>query len=155
MGLDLRHRRVQRAVSSSAHEFRRARPPLRCSPATPIAGDAISAPTLLDLTDAMDDRALIVPIVAVGLAAVDVLVPDGPRVHGAVVFVLADLANYGIHRALHRVPLLWRFHAVRHLSERLDWLATSRVHPIDLAVNITVVALPAQLLGQSSWRRGW
>ncbi|WP_322770449.1 sterol desaturase family protein, partial [Frankia sp. Cr1] len=45
----------------------------------------------------------------------------------AVVFVFRDLFAYFGHRALHRVPLLWRFHRIHHSSEQLDWLATSRV----------------------------
>ena len=111
---------------------------------------------LVDLTHAFGDRVLIVPLVAGALAvlgpAVDAAVPDieGTPValHFAAVFVATDFTNYLIHRALHRVPLLWRFHAVHHSSEELDWLATSRVHPIDLAVNITVVTLPTYALGE-------
>jgi sterol desaturase/sphingolipid hydroxylase (fatty acid hydroxylase superfamily) len=48
---------------------------------------------------------------------------------------------------MHRVPLLWRLHAVHHSSGQLDWLATSRVHPVDLALTITVASLPAYALG--------
>lgn len=115
----------------------------------------------VDLTHAFGDRAMIVPLVAVGLAVagpvVEAAVPAGVR-HGvaglpwlaqlAVVVAATDLANYLAHRALHRVPLLWSFHAVHHSSERLDWLATSRVHPLDLAVNIVAVTLPTAALGK-------
>lgn len=44
---------------------------------------------------------------------------------------IADLAQYWAHRALHRIPVLWKLHAVHHSSESLDWLAGSRMHPID------------------------
>ncbi len=42
--------------------------------------------------------------------------------------LMADLAQYAVHRAYHRVPWLWRFHAVHHSIETLDWLAGSRLH---------------------------
>src|SRR6202041_1974535 len=42
--------------------------------------------------------------------------------------VVADIAEYFIHLALHKVPFLWRFHAVHHSSKALDWLAGSRSH---------------------------
>ncbi len=45
--------------------------------------------------------------------------------------LVADLAEYGIHRALHQVPFLWRFHAIHHSSKALDWIAGSRAHLVD------------------------
>ncbi len=49
--------------------------------------------------------------------------------------LVADLAEYAIHRAMHKVPWMWRFHAVHHSSKALDWIAGSRAHIVeDLAV---------------------
>jgi lathosterol oxidase len=45
--------------------------------------------------------------------------------------LVADLAEYAIHRAFHVVPFLWRFHAIHHSSKALDWLAGSRSHLVD------------------------
>lgn len=45
--------------------------------------------------------------------------------------VVADMAEYFIHLALHKVPFLWRFHAVHHSSKGLDWIAGSRSHFVD------------------------
>src|SRR5262245_25455639 len=45
--------------------------------------------------------------------------------------LVADLAEYAIHRALHQVPFLWRFHAIHHSSKALDWIAGSRAHLVD------------------------
>lgn len=45
--------------------------------------------------------------------------------------LVADLAEYGLHRALHEVPFLWRFHAIHHSSKALDWLAGSRAHIVE------------------------
>lgn len=63
--------------------------------------------------------------------------------------ILSDLCFYIAHRLSHAVPVLWRFHAVHHSSEQLDWLATYRVHPIDQTFNSTMIALPALVLGFS------
>lgn len=61
--------------------------------------------------------------------------------------VLGDLLTYWFHRACHGVPLLWRFHAVHHSSERLDWLAAHREHPLDGVGTQLCVNLPAMALG--------
>jgi sterol desaturase/sphingolipid hydroxylase (fatty acid hydroxylase superfamily) len=43
-----------------------------------------------------------------------------------VAILLGDLLTYWGHRLQHRVPFLWRFHAVHHSSTTLDWLAAHR-----------------------------
>jgi sterol desaturase/sphingolipid hydroxylase (fatty acid hydroxylase superfamily) len=45
--------------------------------------------------------------------------------------VVADVAEYFIHLALHKVPFLWRFHSIHHSSKALDWIAGSRSHFVD------------------------
>lgn len=45
--------------------------------------------------------------------------------------VVADVAEYLIHLAFHKVPFLWRFHSVHHSSKALDWIAGSRSHFVD------------------------
>jgi lathosterol oxidase len=45
--------------------------------------------------------------------------------------LVADLAEYCIHRAFHKIPFLWRFHAIHHSSPALDWIAGSRSHIVD------------------------
>jgi lathosterol oxidase len=42
--------------------------------------------------------------------------------------LVADVAEYFIHFAFHKVPFLWRFHAIHHSSTALDWLSGSRGH---------------------------
>jgi hypothetical protein len=46
---------------------------------------------------------------------------------GAIMF-LTDLVQYWVHRTFHRVPWLWRFHAVHHSAQSLDWMAGARMH---------------------------
>ena len=49
--------------------------------------------------------------------------------------LVADLAQYWIHRSFHKVPFMWRFHAIHHSSKALDWIAGSRAHLVeDIAV---------------------
>jgi sterol desaturase/sphingolipid hydroxylase (fatty acid hydroxylase superfamily) len=45
---------------------------------------------------------------------------------------LGDLGVYGVHRLSHTVPWLWRFHAVHHSADEMDWLVAFRFHPVDL-----------------------
>jgi sterol desaturase/sphingolipid hydroxylase (fatty acid hydroxylase superfamily) len=45
------------------------------------------------------------------------------------------------------VPLLWRFHSIHHSAEHLDWLAAHREHPLDTVYTLTLINLPAFLLG--------
>ncbi len=63
------------------------------------------------------------------------------------VLVLSDLLIYWGHRLQHRVGFLWRFHAVHHSAEHLDWLAAHREHPLDSIYTIGLINLPAILLG--------
>jgi len=56
--------------------------------------------------------------------------------------LLADLAEYFIHRAFHAVPCLWRFHAIHHSSKALDWLAGSRSHLVDDVVVRAFILVP-------------
>ncbi|MCM2254248.1 MAG: sterol desaturase family protein [Vicinamibacteria bacterium] len=57
----------------------------------------------------------------------------------ALAVLVADLAQYAVHRAFHVVPLLWRFHAIHHSSRALDWLAGSRLHLVDVLATRSLV----------------
>ncbi|HXU06963.1 MAG TPA: sterol desaturase family protein [Polyangia bacterium] len=63
--------------------------------------------------------------------------------------LVADLAEYAVHRLMHRVPFLWRFHAVHHSPKTLDWIAGSRAHFVDDLITRGAVLLPIVLLGFS------
>lgn len=56
--------------------------------------------------------------------------------------LMADLVEYGVHRALHEVPWLWRFHAIHHSSKALDWIAGSRAHLVDDLIIRGVMLVP-------------
>lgn len=42
-----------------------------------------------------------------------------------------DMMMYWIHRWLHE-HRMWRFHAIHHSSEQVDWLSNIRFHPVNL-----------------------
>jgi lathosterol oxidase len=65
------------------------------------------------------------------------------------VIALADLFQYAIHRAFHALPWLWRFHAIHHSSEEMDWLAGSRLHLVDVVVTRAASFAPLFALGFS------
>jgi sterol desaturase/sphingolipid hydroxylase (fatty acid hydroxylase superfamily) len=46
-------------------------------------------------------------------------------------FVLLDLLRYGLHRAFHSVPLLWRVHQVHHSDPDVDLSTGLRNHPLE------------------------
>lgn len=61
--------------------------------------------------------------------------------------IIADLGFYLAHRAMHRIPALWHFHAVHHSSEEMDWLAAYRVHPVDQVIVKGASLIPMFALG--------
>ncbi len=66
---------------------------------------------------------------------------------GIEVFFLRELCIYWAHRISHQVPLLWRFHAIHHSSEHLDWLSGQRRHPLDSFYIAVCSATPLTLAG--------
>jgi sterol desaturase/sphingolipid hydroxylase (fatty acid hydroxylase superfamily) len=84
-------------------------------------------------------------------------------VQAVLTLVLGDLGVYTIHRLQHSLPWLWRFHAVHHSAEEMDWLVGFRFHPIDLfllrvaslgplvALNLSPAAI-AIFVGVSGWQ---
>lgn len=61
-------------------------------------------------------------------------------------FLLGDFLLYWIHRVFHG-RRLWRFHAVHHSSEHLDWLSSVRGHPVNDIVANALLFFPFLALG--------
>jgi len=59
---------------------------------------------------------------------------------------VADLCEYAIHRLFHTVPWLWRFHAIHHSSQSLDWIAGSRSHLVDDVVVRAFMLVPMMFI---------
>lgn len=61
--------------------------------------------------------------------------------------IISDIGSYWAHRASHTIPFLWRFHAIHHSAEHLDWLVNTRAHPFDMVVTRLAGFIPIYLLG--------
>ena len=63
------------------------------------------------------------------------------------IIVVSDLVQYWVHRASHTLPWLWRFHAIHHGAEAMDWLAGSRLHVVDAVLTRALVFAALMSLG--------
>lgn len=45
--------------------------------------------------------------------------------------LLFDMTTYWAHRFYHEIPILWKFHAIHHSTEHMDWVSGFRAHPLD------------------------
>jgi sterol desaturase/sphingolipid hydroxylase (fatty acid hydroxylase superfamily) len=70
----------------------------------------------------------------------------------AAAFLFLDFFRYLMHRVFHRVPWLWRLHALHHADSDLDVTTSFRHHPVEFAVGsalfwaaLVVTAFPADI----------
>jgi sterol desaturase/sphingolipid hydroxylase (fatty acid hydroxylase superfamily) len=63
------------------------------------------------------------------------------------VLILDFSAGYLAHRALHFVPVLWRFHQVHHSDDFVDVTTTYRTHPVETVWRFLFVFVPVWLIG--------
>jgi sterol desaturase/sphingolipid hydroxylase (fatty acid hydroxylase superfamily) len=63
--------------------------------------------------------------------------------------LILDLWTYAMHRAYHRVPLMWRFHAPHHLDEHLDVTSAFRFHVGEVLISGALRLVPALVFGIS------
>jgi len=59
-------------------------------------------------------------------------------VQGLLFLVLSDFMLYWTHRLFHGGEF-WKYHAVHHSSEELDWISAARFHPINLILGTILV----------------
>jgi len=62
--------------------------------------------------------------------------------------VLSDFLLYWLHRLLHGATL-WRYHAIHHSGEEVDWTTTYRSHPINIVLQPALVYVIMLALGIS------
>jgi sterol desaturase/sphingolipid hydroxylase (fatty acid hydroxylase superfamily) len=65
------------------------------------------------------------------------------------ILVLSDFVDYWTHRYFHLGPL-WRVHAIHHSPEEMNWISSSRVHPLNDLVTRSCQLLPILALGFSA-----
>jgi sterol desaturase/sphingolipid hydroxylase (fatty acid hydroxylase superfamily) len=66
----------------------------------------------------------------------------------AIILLLTDLLQYWGHRLFHHQPL-WRFHCIHHAPRQVDWLSSTRLHPLNFVLYSTLINLLISLLGFS------
>lgn len=60
--------------------------------------------------------------------------------------VIADVMMYWTHRGFHTMSL-WRYHAVHHAPEHLDWTSATRFHPVNIFFHSVLADAVLILLG--------
>ena len=67
----------------------------------------------------------------------------------ALFFLMAsDFLLYWFHRLYHGANL-WKYHAVHHSSEELDWISAARFHPVNILLGTVLVDVALLLAGIS------
>ncbi|MBX9946426.1 MAG: sterol desaturase family protein [Reyranella sp.] len=61
--------------------------------------------------------------------------------------LVTDIIQYWTHRAFHEIPFLWRFHAVHHSIEHMDWIAGFRMHLFELTLTRVLFLCALLLMG--------
>jgi sterol desaturase/sphingolipid hydroxylase (fatty acid hydroxylase superfamily) len=97
-----------------------------------------------DVVTGLMNGVLLYAALMIALGAIDAISSAGiPQLRGwvadrplwaqaLVALAVGDLGVYASHRLAHAIPWLWRFHAVHHSAEEMDWLVGFSFHPIDL-----------------------
>lgn len=71
-----------------------------------------------------------------------------------IAMVVGDVGFYWGHRWSHEVGWLWRFHAIHHSAEDLDFLVNTRAHPVDMVFTRLCGLVPLYILGLAAPIRG-
>ena len=61
--------------------------------------------------------------------------------------VVSEIGGYWGHRWSHEIPFLWRFHAIHHSAEEMDFLINTRAHPLDMVFGRLCALAPMVILG--------
>jgi sterol desaturase/sphingolipid hydroxylase (fatty acid hydroxylase superfamily) len=61
--------------------------------------------------------------------------------------LLLDIWTYWLHRAYHRVPIMWRLHGPHHLDQHLDVTSALRFHIAEIALSSVLRLIPVLALG--------
>ena len=67
---------------------------------------------------------------------------------GVLFLVLSDFMLYWLHRLFHGGGF-WKYHAIHHSSEELDWISAARFHPVNLFLGTIMVDVILLMAGIS------
>jgi sterol desaturase/sphingolipid hydroxylase (fatty acid hydroxylase superfamily) len=106
--------------------------------------------TLLTLaTNALANTVLVTALVRLEPAGFGLLrlAAWPPLLTAAVTITALDLGAYAVHVAMHKVPVLWRVHAVHHADPAVDVTTSLRQHPGEGVLRYGAMAGVAVALG--------
>src|SRR5450759_3857748 len=58
--------------------------------------------------------------------------------HALTFLIVSDFLTYWIHRGFHGAKM-WKYHAVHHSSEDLEWISAARFHPVNIFLGTVLV----------------
>jgi sterol desaturase/sphingolipid hydroxylase (fatty acid hydroxylase superfamily) len=61
--------------------------------------------------------------------------------------LILDVWTYALHRAYHRIPLMWRLHSVHHFDAHLDVTSAVRFHLGEILLSSILRLIPLTLFG--------
>ncbi|MEH6704453.1 MAG: sterol desaturase family protein [Galbibacter orientalis] len=64
-----------------------------------------------------------------------------------IMFIVADFVQWNIHRMLHRVPWMWKFHKVHHSVKEMGFAAQFRFHFLETIVYKSIQYIPLAMIG--------
>lgn len=67
---------------------------------------------------------------------------------GAIFLLVSDFVLYWSHRLFHR-GMLWKYHAVHHAPEQVEWISAARFHPVNLMLGSVITDVALLLAGVS------
>jgi len=91
-------------------------------------------------------------VIPAGFYAAVAAWPLGLRIVASL--VVGEIGFYWGHRWSHEIPVLWRFHAIHHSAEHLDYLVNTRAHPVDMVFTRLCGLVPLYILGLAAPVRG-
>ena len=64
--------------------------------------------------------------------------------------VVGEIGYYWGHRWSHEIPFLWSFHSIHHSAEHVDFMVSTRGHPVDVVFGRFCGLVPMYVLGLAS-----
>lgn len=64
-----------------------------------------------------------------------------------IMFIVADFIQWNVHRMLHRVPWMWKFHKVHHSVKEMGFAAQFRFHFMETIVYKSIQYIPLAMIG--------
>lgn len=67
-------------------------------------------------------------------------------IQALLILLISDFFQYWLHRFFHRDPL-WKYHAIHHSPQHIDWITSVRFHPINIILYSTSINAFVAVMG--------